>query len=184
MKTMVCTTCCGRKVVGIFKSKCLICGGTGSLPDLELSPHFLLSEFVHSDIAMRKGIDNTPDKGQILNLVSVAQTLELVRAQFGGIHINSGYRSVKTNAAIGGSSKTSAHTLALAADFVPTNRKISLKEITDWIIASNLIYDQVIYEKTWIHLGVKNSNGETRKEKLMMFGNKYFIYDPTDPRVC
>jgi hypothetical protein len=83
------------------------------------SGHFQLSEFLLSEVAARRGLDNTPDLATLANLERLAGVLERVRDICGGhpIVITSGYRSVAVNAAVGGST-SSSHTIGLAVDFV------------------------------------------------------------------
>ena len=83
-----------------------------------------------------------------------AETMELVRAALGNrpIRVSSGYRSPALNSAIRGS-KSSAHMQALACDFTcPTYGSVYQ---TAEVLASILDdYDQLIYEGTWIHIGL------------------------------
>ena len=70
---------------------------------MNLSPNFTLAELTHSEIGIRKGIDNTPPADIVANLSELALTLEKVRDLLGvPMHINSAYRSPKVNAAVGG----------------------------------------------------------------------------------
>ena len=92
------------------------------------------------------------------------------------------------NAAIGGSSGTSAHQTADAVDLDPLKKTI--KECMDWLVASKLKYDQVIYEGTWLHIGrLHPTTRKMRAQNLMMFPSKktgapvYSPYDPSDQRV-
>ena len=59
-----------------------------------LSPNFTLEEFIHSDTALRLGIDNTPPPEVLQNLAVLAVGLEEIRAVLGfPVNVNSGYRS-------------------------------------------------------------------------------------------
>lgn len=59
-----------------------------------LTPNFTLEELVHSDTAVRLGIDNTPPPDVVPRLVILAQGMEEIRAMLGGVPVNvhSGYR--------------------------------------------------------------------------------------------
>ncbi len=179
MPTMTCPRCWAHP----SDVSCDLCRGTGVVPDTDLSPHFRLSECLVSDTAVRKGIPNDPGPDVLQHLHETAtMLLDPVRALLGvPLHINSGYRSPAVNSAIGGSA-TSAHMTGYAADTHPLG--MSLADMTTRIIASALRYDQIIYEMgTWVHLGWRGPNGSERREALMMFGGKYFRWDPNDARV-
>jgi zinc D-Ala-D-Ala carboxypeptidase len=116
-----------------------------------LTEHFTLEELTHSEIAVRKGLDNTPNADQIQNLNILAGLLERVRDIVGGpLHIHSAFRSLKVNAAVGGS-KNSAHLEGLAADFTCPSFGTP-KEICIEIAASGLAFDQLIHEGGWVHI--------------------------------
>lgn len=93
------------------------------MKDIQLTEHFKLSEFTHSDTAMRMGIDNTldPDKPEhkviIENLRRLCENvLEPLRAYINAsVIINSGYRCPELNNAVGGA-KNSKHLTGNAAD--------------------------------------------------------------------
>ncbi|MEN9866232.1 MAG: hypothetical protein RL748_1822 [Pseudomonadota bacterium] len=129
---------------------------------MNLSPHFTLEELTFSDTAVRKGINNTPGDAVLENLKRIAQTLEEVRALVGGpIRVSSGYRSPELNKAIGGSGK-SAHVEGLAADITVSSK--TPKELAIMIRDSNIKYDQLIYEGTWVHIGL--ASGALRQQDL------------------
>lgn len=120
-----------------------------------LSPHFSLEELTFSQAAVRLGIDNTPDAEEIANLRHLCdELLEPARLVLGvPLHVDSGYRSIKVNAQVGGDS-ASAHMYGRAADIIPINMSISeafdrlRKDIT-------LPYDKIIFEcKAWIHIAI------------------------------
>lgn len=141
---------------------------------MKLSIHFDLSEFTHSQTAIRRGIDNTPDDTILTNLYRLAQTLEQVREVLGKpIIISSGYRCPELNAAIGGS-KTSAHMKGLACDFTcpafGTPYAVAL-EIADSVVE----FDQIIYEGTWVHLGL--SDNPRRQLLTARFPNGKAVYE-------
>ena len=125
-----------------------------------LSEHFRLTEFTTSLVAVTRRIDNTPPLPAICNLQQLClHVLEPLRAHLGhAVRINSGYRSPRLNAAVGGV-KTSDHTRGCAADiFVP-----DVKTGREWFawMMDNLPFDQLIWEtasggKTcWIHVGYR-----------------------------
>jgi hypothetical protein len=117
----------------------------------QLTVHFSLEELVHSDKAAELGIDNTPPKELLPNLLAVAVGLEQVRLLLGvPMRIDSGYRDPQLNDAVHGVHH-SAHEEGYAADFVAPDFGTP-EEIVERIAASGLEYDQVIQEGTWVHL--------------------------------
>lgn len=124
---------------------------------MNLSLHFTLEELVFSERAIREGIRNEPPPFVIENLRRLARALEHVRALLGGaIIISSGYRSPELNAAVKGS-KDSAHTRGLAADFISPAYG-SPRECAIAIERSPLIFDQLIWEGTWVHFAIREED--------------------------
>jgi len=125
---------------------------------MKLSENFSLDEFTTSQTATRQGIDNVPNETAIENLRMLASMLEQVRELLGGnaIRISSGYRCLLLNRAIG-SSDTSAHVRGYAADFTCPNFGTPI-QVAKKIAESNLKFDQLIYEGTWIHISCDPKN--------------------------
>lgn len=136
-----------------------------------MTPHFTYSELTASDVAARKGIDNTPNDEARDNLLTLAHALEEVRALLGvPMLISSGYRSLKLNAAVGGA-KNSAHTRGLAADFIAP-RFGTPAEIVAKIKASSIDFDQCIVEfDRWVHFAVAPA-GEKGRRQAFAIGSK------------
>ena len=129
---------------------------------MQLSKNFSLAELVGSQVATRKGIDNTPTPAVVANLTRLAALLEQVRALVGGpITISSGYRSPALNKAVGGAAN-SAHVLGLAADISTT--KLTSKALAMLIRQSDIAFDQLIYEGNWVHIAL--SAGAPRRQVL------------------
>ena len=129
---------------------------------MQLSKNFSLAELVGSQVATRKGIDNTPTPAIVANLTRLAALLEQVRALVGGpITISSGYRSPALNKAVGGAAN-SAHVLGLAADISTT--KLTSKALAMLIRQSDIAFDQLIYEGSWVHIAL--SAGAPRRQVL------------------
>ncbi len=137
--------------------------------DIRVAPNFTLPELVKSSTAERMGISNMPDTAQILvNLVNVANhILQPVRDEVGPVRVNSGYRGLALNKAVGGS-KTSQHCFGEAADF--ESSRIGNYKLACWI-RDNLDFDQLILEfytqgepsSGWVHCSYK-TNGQNRKK--------------------
>lgn len=118
---------------------------------MKLSKHFTLDEFVRSDTAVRKGIDNNPSDSIIENLKITAMGMEEVRELLQvPILVTSGYRSPVLNRTIGGS-KSSAHMQGFACDFIAPKFGNSLA-IVNKIKESGILVDQCIMEGTWTHI--------------------------------
>lgn len=140
----------------------------------QLSEHFALDELIFSQYAIRNNIDNTPSPSVLGNLYVLADTLEQVRKLYNKpINISSGYRCPKLNKGIGGA-KNSAHLLGLAADF--TISGLSLKTIAKDIIASNINFEQLIFEGTWLHLGLSTNRPMQREVLTATFHNGIATY--------
>jgi hypothetical protein len=131
---------------------------------MKLTEHFNLSEFVISQEAAARGIDNTPPAWALPNLQRVALLLEDVRALLGGfpILISSGWRCIELNKALRGSSSTSAHMQGLAADFIVPGYGDPYS-VCKAIESSELEFDQLIHEITWVHLA---TGGAMRRHVL------------------
>ena len=94
--------------------------------------------------------------------------------------------STPSSIAEGGGSTTSAHSFGMAADLHPY--KTSRKGLMEMILGSGVKFDQIIYEGTWVHVGMAHPKfKKLRGEVLSMFVVKgkptYTKYDPNDPRV-
>lgn len=115
----------------------------------QLTENFKLKEL----IVTNTGFDNTPPNHIVDNLYTLAQALEKVRTACGNnpIRVLSGYRSPDVNTAVKGS-KTSAHMKGLAADF--TVGTMSIKDVFYTLRKSGIVYDQLILEPSWIHIGL------------------------------
>ena len=123
--------------------------------------YFTIEELCASDTAQRRGIDNTPDTAKKQKLQTlIEQLLDPIRAAWGApITINSGYRSPKLNAAVGGVS-TSQHLRGEAADITagtPAENKRLFDKIVELQKAGRIAFDQLIDESgyRWIHLSYR-----------------------------
>ena len=123
-----------------------------------ISKHISYKEGVHSNTAIRRGIDNTPTDDQLYFMEIVAEKVfEPLRKWVGGpIKINSFYRCPELNTAIGGSA-TSQHCKGQAIDIDDTFGKATNAEMYNFI-KENLDFDQMIWEfgdndnPAWVHV--------------------------------
>ena len=135
------------------------------------------------------GVDNTPNDAQLENMRLVAKNIfEPTRKALGDkpIKINSFFRSIHVNKAVGGAHKlikgkyvaTSQHCRGQAIDvdcIESTNAEIF------FYILDNLDFDQLIWEKgdeknpDWVHFSYKAS--ANRKQALVLRNGSYFLFD-------
>jgi zinc D-Ala-D-Ala carboxypeptidase len=125
---------------------------------MQLTEHFTLAEMTASQTARDIGDPNTPSAKEISNLKTLCEkVLEPVRLAFGRpVRINSGYRSRRTNAAVG-SKESSQHRTGQAADIEIEG--ITNAQLAKWI-RDTLIFDQLILEayrpgvagSGWVHV--------------------------------
>ncbi len=159
---------------------------------MQLTKHFTMQELCKSETANRLGIKNSLEtckplyKNNIIcgfedndDLHKIANNMfdlctnvlePLRKALNKPIIITSGYRGSRLNKQIGGA-KNSQHCSGKAVDFVV--KDMDTKEVFDFIIKSNLDYDQVILEfydpkkpsSSWVHISYNKQNN--RKQKLI-----------------
>lgn len=125
-----------------------------------------LNEFSYSKTAIDKGIDNTIPENLIQNANDFIEKIYTPLSElFPGkaIHLNSGFRSKALNDALPRASKTSQHMLASAMDF--TIEGLSLQEIIKKIRNSDIAFDQVILERTWVHIGRNPTLSDEKQRK-------------------
>ena len=134
---------------------------------MRLSKNFLLSEVTRSNTARRLNISNAPNEKHLHNLqMLVGSLIQPMRDDLGPIRISSGYRNPELNRAIGGSSK-SQHCKGEALDIqFWKDGKMCNKEIYDYILNSDMEFDQMIneFDFAWIHISLKDKGN--RKQVL------------------
>ena len=130
---------------------------------MKLSKNLSLKEVVKSNTAIRRGIDNTPNKEQLKNLELIADNIfQPLRDELGVIYVSSGFRCKDLNIALGGS-RSSQHCKgeALDLDNDGKNGAASNTEIFNYI-KNNLVFDQLIWEfgdnkkPNWVHVSYTN----------------------------
>ena len=134
---------------------------------MRLSKNFVLSEVTRSNTAKRLGIDNAPKNNHLKSMQRIISDLaQPLRDALGPIRITSGYRSPELNRAIGGSSK-SQHCKGQALDLqFWKDGQMCNKEIYDWVLNSDIEFDQMIneFDYAWIHISLKEK--KNRKQVL------------------
>lgn len=148
---------------------------------MKLSQNFELEDLIKSPTATAAGIKNAPGPTELQNLMALAvNVLEPVKAHFGHVQINSGYRGPDLNKLVGGST-SSQHCKGQAVDFeIPG---VPNKDVAIWV-TNNIKYDQCILEfwvardasSGWVHCSY-NKDAPGRKQKLIAQKNgKKTIY--------
>ena len=141
---------------------------------MKISDHITYAEAIHSNTAKRRGIDNTPSEVQVLSMKLLAdKVFEPLRKWVGGpIKVNSFFRSVALNEAIGGAA-SSQHCKGQAIDIDDVYGRKTNAEMYKWI-QENLDYDQLIWEfgtdtqPNWIHVSYV-SKEENRNKCLKAY---------------
>ena len=141
---------------------------------MKISDHITYAEAIHSNTAKRKGIDNTPSEVQVLSMKLVADKIfEPLREWVGGpIKVNSFFRSITLNEAIGGAA-SSQHCKGQAIDIDDVYGRKTNADMYHWI-QMNLDYDQMIWEfgtdtqPNWIHVSYV-SKEENRNKCLKAY---------------
>ena len=143
---------------------------------MDLSKHFTLEEFTHSQTASRLNIENTPNEIQIQSMVTLCErVLEPVRVHFDKpVIIDSGFRCPQLNSSIPNSSPTSQHMIGEAADIIIPG--IVLPDIFNFI-KENLDFDQIIYEGDWVHVSYR-AIGNRKQALEATFSSTGVIYEP------
>jgi hypothetical protein len=141
-----------------------------------VTSYFELHEFLASDTAKERGIDNTPTFTVVAHLDELRRTiLDPMREAWGGpIKVTSRYRSILLNAAVHGVSN-SAHLTGYAADIRPTDKRRTAKFIlwaVGWLEDNGIKYDQAIDERVggerWLHIAVRDNRGRQRQQNLVI----------------
>lgn len=167
--------------------------------DEQLSEHFWLSEFLRSDVAARNGIDNTPPADVLANLRRNAAGMEQLRALLSRavvgrvvpISILSGFRCETLERLLcagdfarwckrHGKAPTDwqeyflrkRHPLGLATDFTAATFGTPMR-ICLAIAASEIAFDQLIYEHTWCHVSWPAADERPRREVLTLVAGGY-----------
>ena len=124
--------------------------------------NFSVSELIHSDNAIKAGLDNMPAIKEIDNLLNlIFYCLQPIRDKLKKpMIITSGYRNMKVNFLAGGKAN-SQHLKGQAADFTVQGMKV--KQIIDFILESGIEFDQLIneYDK-WCISHIKKAKTEKR----------------------
>lgn len=123
--------------------------------------NFTMSELLHSDEAIKHGINNIPNDKKILDniLTLIIECLQPIRNYIDKpIQVTSGYRCKTLNElpTINGA-KNSEHLTGCAADIVV--KGLTPKQLIEKIKASGVEYRQLINEHNlWVHISYSKGN--------------------------
>ena len=129
---------------------------------MKITNNFTLAELTTTS----RGLTNNPNRQEFAALIRLCgKVLQPARDLYGAsVYINSGFRSLAVNRAVGGV-RNSQHTFGEAADITVHSREGN-KRLFE-VIRDNLCFDQLINEKkfSWIHVSYK-SEEENKKQVL------------------
>ena len=144
---------------------------------MTLTPHFSFEELTRTGQSALQDANRREARDYIDKLKLVAEMLEVIRAKFGAVRVNSGFRGPAVNAAVGGSA-TSQHSKGEAADIVCPSTTVD--ELHKWIVTqSGLKFGQCILEKpsgsAWVHISLGAPYRDPKKcgESLYFDGKTY-----------
>ena len=146
-------------------------------PDTKITKDFKLLDFIYSDTAKAKGINNIPDKQSLRNIFDIAKVVQMIQDELGmKIQINSCYRGPALNNTIGGAKK-SDHVFGAAADIkvIPFSLENNMKL---WNCANKLAdegkikFRQLIFEygdkskgPQWVHISINHPNNPQKENQ-------------------
>ena len=148
---------------------------------MELSKDLTEKEFIHSDTAKRKGIDNSMLNSHRDNAKQLANKIfQPSRDHFNKpLFLSSGYRSKALNDAIGGaygSQHSKGMAMDLDQDAYEAKYDVSNYDVF-WHIHDNLDFDQLIWEygdsknPDWVHVSYDKSKAKQRKSVITAHRN-------------
>lgn len=147
-----------------------------------LTPHFTWQDVIHSDVAERKGINNTPPDSLWRSIVHTAERMEMLRTKLlTPISVNSWYRSLELNALVG-SKFTSQHPKGEAVDWTSHEYGTCIQIVHALIPhIEELQIDQIILEWSWIHTSFcANPNSKPRGNVLTLLTSGGYAPGITD----
>jgi len=123
---------------------------------MTLTTNFSFEELTRTGQSALQDANRREARDYIDKLKLVAEMLEVIRAKFGAVRVNSGFRGPAVNQAVGGS-PSSQHSKGEAADIVCPSTTVD--ELHRWIVTeSGLKFGQCILEKpagsAWVHISL------------------------------
>ncbi len=151
---------------------------------MQLSPHFSFAEMTRTGQSRLQDANRQQAMPFIVPLTAVCvDLLEPIRLHYGPVQVNSGFRGLAVNTAIGGS-KNSQHMKGEAADLTVPGHK--LEDVFRWIVMdSGIQFGQAILEgrtpvPTWIHISLGAPYRDPKKcgQILRFDGKRYSAWNP------
>ena len=135
----------------------------------KISKNISYKEATRSVTAIRLGLNNKPNDYELTNMQVLAEKVFQPLRKWVGkpIKINSFFRSVELNKAIGGSSR-SQHCEGRAIDIDDTYGHVTNSEMFHWI-KDNLDFDQMIWEfgddknPDWVHVSYVSEDSNRKR---------------------
>lgn len=149
----------------------------------KLSKNFTWGEFTRTGQTALQDVNRAEAEAYKPALIALAELLQPVRDHWGALRVNSAFRGPSVNKGAGGSAK-SQHLVGQAVDFVPLSEGVTLRQVVDWIAASDLPYGQLILEQPsatsqWIHLSLGAPHRKGPNRQNLYFDGK--AYHPLPP---
>lgn len=136
--------------------------------------NFSISEFIHSETAVKNKINNMPDLTSLDNLLKlIVFVMQPIREKVNlPIIITSGFRCSQLNKLVGGVSN-SGHLNGTSADFII--KGMGIEKAYQIIKTSGIKYTQLIQEKgQWLHI---QYNQQNLKCENLRYNGKSYIND-------
>jgi uncharacterized protein YcbK (DUF882 family) len=144
---------------------------------MTLTEHFSFEELTRTGQSALQDANRREARDYTDKLRQVAEMLEVIRAKFGAVRVNSGFRGPAVNQAVGGS-PSSQHSKGEAADIVCPSTTVD--DLHRWIVTeSGLKFGQCILEKpagsAWVHISLGAPYRDPKKcgESLYFDGKTY-----------
>ena len=144
---------------------------------MTLTEHFSFEELTRTGQSALQDANRREARDYTDKLRQVAEMLEVIRAKFGAVRVNSGFRGPAVNQAVGGS-PSSQHSKGEAADIVCPSTTVD--DLHRWIVTeSGLKFGQCILEKpagsAWVHISLGAPYRDPKKcgESLAFDGKTY-----------
>jgi hypothetical protein len=151
---------------------------------MQLSSHFTFDEMTRTGQSRLQEANRQQAMPFIVPITAVCvDLLEPIRLHYGPVKVNSGFRGLAVNTAIGGS-ENSQHMKGEAADITVPGH--DLEDVFRWIaLSSGIRFGQAILEgrtkvPTWIHISLGAPYRDAKKcgQLLRFDGRRYSAWKP------